>query len=82
MDLATAAATMLITIFGADSNAVTSAPVATMQECRKNMVAYIDEMPDVSVMRKSENMIVGQGKPVYNTVRIIVKCQSRNNPNS
>lgn len=74
---ALAAASMIITIFGPNVPAVTSVPVATMQECRKNMIAYVDEMPDMNVMRKTENTIVAEGHPVSTEVRIVVKCQSR-----
>ena len=44
------------------------------------MVAYVDEMPDMSVMRKTENTIVAEGMPVYAKMRVIVKCQTRNKP--
>ena len=78
MDLATAAATMIITVFGNAAPAVTSMPVTTMQECRKNMVAYVEELADFEVVRKSQDAITVQGTPISGTIRVIAKCQTRN----
>lgn len=77
-----AAATMLITAFGTQVPALTSMPVSTMQECRKNMVSYVDELPDAKVMRKTENTITAEVSPAGVTFRIVVKCQTRDNPQS
>lgn len=78
MDLASAAATMIITLLGNAAPAVTSMPVTSMQECRKNMVSYVEELPGLEVLRKSQDAITAQGTPISGTVRVTVKCQTRN----
>lgn len=77
MGLLEASASMIITIISSAGAAVTSMPAPDMLECRKNMVAYVDEMPDMTIMRKTENTVVAEGEVSGRTQRFIVKCQPR-----
>lgn len=71
-------ASMLVTATGGPSGvALTSTPVVDMSTCRKNMVSYIDDFPDMSVFRKGEDFIVGKVSGTGGIITFYVKCQIR-----
>lgn len=69
-----AKATMIITAYSVTGVTVDSMPVADMQQCRKNMVAYVEEMPDAQLWRKTSDAV----SALRNNVTYYVKCQPRN----
>lgn len=67
-----ASASMIITLISAmGSTSVTSVPVDDLSDCRKEMVAYVEDMPDAAIQRKGTNFV----SAYVDSTRVYVKCQ-------
>jgi len=69
---------MIITTMSSVGTAQTSMPVSDMQQCRKNMVSYVEEMPDLAIRRKTSDAVIGEGTFNGRDITFYVKCQPRN----